>query len=198
MAAPSPSTKPSRRRSNGREASRGVLVAGRERRQQIESGHSKRMNHAVSSAGEHHIGIAASNDLGRLANGLTAGGAGGEAVEVRTLSVEHGRQVAGRHVGLLLQLARRIQRLQAALEKARDVKRAPLQARHHHASERIEVGVSFAASQIDAEPGPIRQRVQHSGRVARPVAPHRRRSAYAGPAAPTPRGLRRSAKCPSS
>ena len=81
--------KPSRSRSNGREALVGLVVVGREGGQQVEAGDAERVDHAVRAAGEHHVGVAAADDLGRLADGLAAGGAGGQAVGVRALRVEH-------------------------------------------------------------------------------------------------------------
>ena len=80
MPAPSPRTKPSRLRSNGRDALCGLVVAGREGGQQVEAGDAERVDHAVRAAGEHQVGVAVADQLGRLADGLAAGGAGGQAV----------------------------------------------------------------------------------------------------------------------
>ena len=68
-----------------------LVVVRAQRRQQVEAGDAERMDHAVRAAGEHHVGLAAANDLGRLADGLAAGGAGRQAIQVRTLGVEHAR-----------------------------------------------------------------------------------------------------------
>ena len=72
----------------------------------------------MRSAGEHHVGVAAANDLGRFADRLAAGGAGGQAVGVRALGVEHAGQVAGRHVRFLFQFGHRVERFQAGLGEA--------------------------------------------------------------------------------
>ena len=110
MPAPSPRTKPSRSRSNGRLARVGLVVAGRQGGQQVEAGHAERVDHAVRAAGEHHVGVAAADDLGRLADRLRAGGAGGQAVGVRAPGPEEAGQVAGGRVRLLLGLADRVER----------------------------------------------------------------------------------------
>ena len=59
-----------------------VLVVGRQGRQQVEAGDAERMDHAVRAAGEHDVGLAVADHLGRLADGLAAGGTGGQAVVV--------------------------------------------------------------------------------------------------------------------
>ena len=82
------------------------VVAGGQGGQQVEAGDAERVDHAVRAAGEHHVGVAAADDLGRFADRLAAGGAGGQAVDVGALGVEHAGQVAGRHVRLLLQFRR--------------------------------------------------------------------------------------------
>ncbi len=60
----------------------GLVVAGRKRGQADEAGHAEGMDHAVRAAGEDHIGTAAADQLEGLADGLRAGGAGGQAVGV--------------------------------------------------------------------------------------------------------------------
>ena len=104
MPAPSPRTKPSRRRSKGRDALRRVLVEGRQRGQQVEAGHAEGMDHAVGAAGQHEVGVAVADQFGRFADGLAAGGTGGQAVIVGPCEVEMGGQVAGGRVQLLLGL----------------------------------------------------------------------------------------------
>ena len=57
------------------EGTRGVswgLRWRREGREQVETGDAERMDHAVCAAGEHHVGIAAADDLRRLADRLAA------------------------------------------------------------------------------------------------------------------------------
>ena len=56
-----------------------AVVALREGREQVEAGDAERVDHAVRAAGEHHVGVAAADHLGRLADGLRAGGTGGQA-----------------------------------------------------------------------------------------------------------------------
>ena len=109
------------------------------------------MDHAVRAAGEHDVGVAAADDLGRFADGLAAGGAGGEAVDVRALGVEHRRQVAGRHVRLLFQFDHRVQRFQACLDERGQVELSPCRALRHHVREADEILLAFAAAQVDAE-----------------------------------------------
>ena len=151
MAAPSPSTKPSRSRSNGREALVGSSLLVLKAVQQIEAGDAEGMDHAVRAAGEHHVGVAAADDLGGLADGLAAGGAGRQAVGVRPLGVEHAGQVAGRHVGLLLQLDRRVQPFQAGLGEQRQVELAAGQALVIIRAKQSKILLAFAAAQVDAE-----------------------------------------------
>ena len=101
----------------------GLVVAGAQGGQQVEAGHAEGMDHGVRAAGEHHVGLAAADDLDRLADRLAAGGAGRQAVDVRPLGVEEAGQVAGRHVRLLLQLGDRVQRFQALLGELGQVER---------------------------------------------------------------------------
>ena len=51
--------------------------------EQTEAGDAERMDHAVRAAGDHEVGVAAADQLDRLADGLAAGGAGREAAEIR-------------------------------------------------------------------------------------------------------------------
>ena len=115
------------------------------------------MNHRVRAAGEHHVGIAAADDLDRLADRLAAGGAGRQAVEIRSLGVEEAGQVAGRHVRLLLQFGDRMQCLQTLANKLREVELiAAAKAGNHHFGETIEILLAFAAAGIDAEASRIK------------------------------------------
>ncbi len=94
---------------------RRLVVASRHRRQEHEAGDPERMDHAVHAAGEHHVGPAAADDLDRLADRLGAGGAGGQAREVRAPGPEDARQVARRRARLLLRLFERIEQPQPDL-----------------------------------------------------------------------------------
>src|SRR5689334_13327316 len=80
----------------------GVVVARRHRRQEDEAGQAEGVNHAVDTASEHHVGGAASDQLGRLADRLRTGRAGRQAREVRARRPEGGREVAGGRPRLLL------------------------------------------------------------------------------------------------
>ncbi len=63
------------------------------------------MDHAVSAAADHDVGIAAAEDFGGFADGLRAGGAGGEAIHRGAASAGEECQMGQRHVRLLLELA---------------------------------------------------------------------------------------------
>ena len=88
-----------------------MLVVGRQRGQQVKTGHAERMNHTVSTPGEHRLGIAATDDLGGLTDGLARSRTGSQTVEVWPLSVEQIRQMARGHVRLLFQLGLRVELL---------------------------------------------------------------------------------------
>ena len=64
----------------------GSSLRVREGGEQVEAGDAEGVDHAVRAAGEHHVGVAVADDLGRLADGLAAGGAGGQAVVVRAFA----------------------------------------------------------------------------------------------------------------
>ena len=115
MPAPSPSTNPPRCASNGRLAHGGFSLSGREGGQAVEAGHAERVDHRVRAAADHDVGVAAAEDLGRLADRLRAGGARGEAVHRRPAGAGEQRQVRQRHVRLLLQLAHDVHPLQRDL-----------------------------------------------------------------------------------
>ena len=144
--------KPSRFRSNGREAFCGSSFRSAERGEQIEAGDAERMDHAVRTAGEHHVGLAAADHLGRLADRLAAGGTGGEAIHVRALGVELRRQIRGRHVRLLLELELRIEPLKPFADERAQVELAVLQRGDHHPAEVRKILLPFARAEIDAEP----------------------------------------------
>ena len=112
MPAPSPRTKPSRMPIEGPRRFRGLVVAGGQGGEQVEAGHAQRVDHAVRAAGQHQVGVAAADQLGRFADGLRAGGAGRQAAVVRPLQPEIVRQVGRRRVQFLLVLLRAVERLQ--------------------------------------------------------------------------------------
>ena len=127
-----------------------VVVLG-EGREQVEARDAEGVDHAVGAAGEHDVGLAAADDFGRLADGLAAGGAGGEAVEVRAFGAEVRGDVGDRHVRLLFELELRIEPLEAFLNERGQVELAVLEGGDHHVAEVVEVLLAFAGAEVDAE-----------------------------------------------
>ena len=132
---------------------RRLVIAGGERGQQIEAGDSKGMDHAVGAAGQHHIGLATAHDLSSLANRLARSRTGREAVEVWPLGIEQASKMPGRHVGLLLDFCKRMERLQSLFRELGHVEHVAGDRRVHHPREGVEVLLPFAAAQVDAQPG---------------------------------------------
>ena len=156
MPAPSPSTKPSRSRSKGREALVGSSLRVLRAVSRLKPVTPKGWIMRVRAAGEHHVGLAAADDLDRLADGLAAGGAGRQAVDVRPLGVEQAGQVAGRHVRLLLQLGDRVEDFQALAGELGQVELSPPPRPATIISrEAVEVLLALAAAGVDAEAGGI-------------------------------------------
>ena len=89
-----------------------LVVAGGKGGQEDEAGHAEGVDHAVRAAREDHVGVAAADQLVGLADGLRAGGAGGQAVGVGPLGAEEAGQVARGRARLLLGLADRVQLVQ--------------------------------------------------------------------------------------
>ena len=143
--------KPSRLRSNGRDAFCGCVVVLAERGEQVEARDAERVDHAVGAAGEHDVGLAAADDFGRLADGLAAGGAGGEAVEVRAFGAEMRGHVGGRHVRFLLELELRVEPLEAFLDERGQVELAVLERGDHHVAEVVKILLAFAGAEVHAE-----------------------------------------------
>ena len=105
MPAPSPRTNPPRLGVEGPAGAGGIFVGGGEGGQAVEAGHAEGVDHAVRAAADHDIGVAAAEDFGGLADGLGAGGAGGEAIECRAAGAGEQGQMRQGHVRLLLQFA---------------------------------------------------------------------------------------------
>ena len=148
------------------------------------------MNHAVGAAGEHDVGLAAADDLGRLADGLAAGGARGEAVGVGALGVEHAGQVARRACWALAPARPRGRAPSRPVStNFLSENSPPARGGGHHPREAVEILLPFAGAQVDAEP----RRVD-----ACPSTPESRIACLAAPAAncvcrlrwPTRPGLR--------
>ena len=95
--------------------------------------------------------VAAADHLRGFADRLAAGGAGGQAVRIRALSIEHPCQIAGRHVRFLFQFGGRIERFQPDLDELVNVQAILIQPAGDHLGKGEEILISFAAAQIDAE-----------------------------------------------
>ena len=80
------------------------------------------------------------------------------AAEVRGWDITHEGQeerrwhFCGRHVGVLLHLGQRLQRLQAGLREPRHVEGVAVEGEGHHLREGCEVLVALAAAQVHAQP----------------------------------------------
>jgi len=85
-------TKPSRPLSNGREA-RSVVARG-ECPHRREGAHQRLVPNGFRAAGQHHVRVAATNRLPRLADGVAAGRTGGDDAEVGSLRSEEDRDHA--------------------------------------------------------------------------------------------------------
>ena len=92
-------TKPSRPASNGRDARLRIVVARRERAHRGEAADDRLVDAGLGAAGEHDVGVAAPDDLRRLADGVAAGRAGRDGREVRPGHPEADRDLAGADVG---------------------------------------------------------------------------------------------------
>ena len=99
MPAPSAITKPSRPRSNGRDAARRVVVAGGQRPHVGERRNGHAGDRPFAAAGEHHVGDAAADQLPRRADGVRARCARRHGREIGPLQVVADRHQPGRDVG---------------------------------------------------------------------------------------------------
>ena len=135
---------------------RRVVVARRERGEEIEAGDAEGMDHAVGAPRQHHVGLATADKLDRFADCLARGGAGGEAVEVRAIGVEHRGEMPRRHVRLLLHLRQRMERFEADPRELGNVERAPLDRQRHHLREGVKILVHLAAADVHPHPGRVR------------------------------------------
>ena len=103
-----------------------IVVVRRQGGEQVEAGDAERMDHAVRAAGEHEVGLAVADHLGRLADGLAAGGTGRQAVVIRPFQIEILRQMARRRVQLLFVFVLGVEDVQAARGEDRAYRRRSL------------------------------------------------------------------------
>jgi hypothetical protein len=147
------------------ERARGVTRIGVSRgkgREQVEARDAERVNHAVSAAGKHHLGIAAADDFGRFADRLAGSGTSGEAVQVRALGVEQAGEVASRHVRFLFEFDLRVEPFEPALGELFEIEFAVLPGLGDHVHEDGEVLLAFTGAQIHAEQSRIKRRIEHT------------------------------------
>ena len=112
---PSPMTRPSRPRSNGRHAFSGASLRLRQRLEQALADQAQRVDLALGAADQEEVGRVAAEDAVRLAQGQQAGHVAlGDAV-VRPLGVVQDRDVAGQHVRQVLEHPQRLDGRQALL-----------------------------------------------------------------------------------
>ncbi len=76
-----------------------VVVAQAERAGGGKAGHADRAHGRLAAAGEHHLGVAVADDARRVADGVGAGGAGGNGGAQRALGAQLERDVRRAHVG---------------------------------------------------------------------------------------------------
>ena len=133
MPAPSPATMPVRFLSNGRLALVGIAILGGHLfgLQRVDRLH--RQNARAGGAGDHQVGVAALDRAKRFADGQVAGRfAHGERV-VRAAEVVVDGDVAGRHVGQILEHPQRGHVAEAFFAPAREFEVAGRRTRLHAA-----------------------------------------------------------------
>ena len=130
-----------------------VVVHFGQRGQSVEAGDAEGVDHGVRPAGEHHVGVAAAEDLGRLAGGLEAGGAGGQAVEGRAGGVDEAGDVEQGHVRLLLVLAGHVHPLRRGPcpSFGVDCPRVAVPGGQSGAGVGVVIERPFAAAEVDAD-----------------------------------------------
>src|SRR4051812_30585887 len=111
------------------------------------------MDHAMRAAGEHHVGVAAADDLDRLADRLRAGGASGQAVGVRAARPEEAGQVAGGGPRLLLGLPDRVELGEAVAREFRGGDLAVVGGLMYDLHEARKILLPLARPEIDAKSG---------------------------------------------
>ena len=96
--APSPTMKPSRDISHGRQACSRIVIALRQSAHRAESGHGQRRNAGLRAAADHHVGIVVLDHAERIADRMGAGSARRRGGRVRTFRAGADRNVARREV----------------------------------------------------------------------------------------------------
>ena len=119
MPAPSPITKPSRSRSNGRLARSGVVVAGREGPHGAEAADGERRDRGLGAAGDHDVRVAVLDGPHGLADGVSARRAGRHRGPVRPLGAEEDADLARGHVDDHLRHEERADAAHALLRRRR-------------------------------------------------------------------------------
>ena len=170
-------TKPSRAVSNGREAAVRVVVAGRERAHRGEPADERLVDAGLGAAGDHHVGVAAADDLARLADRVAAGGAGRHGREVRPGHPELDRDLAGPDVR----------------DAHRDEERAdPVRAAQGVGRDAVDERPDAAEPGPEDDPGPLGELALEPGRqpglVERLARGDQRRTGCSGPSGAGPCG----------
>ena len=75
-----------------------IVIAGAECAEGIETADAEFLDGGFRAAGQHDVRVVAADDVIRLADGMAAGGAGGNDAEIRTFELITDRQLAGSHV----------------------------------------------------------------------------------------------------
>jgi hypothetical protein len=114
------------------------------------------MNHAVSTAGQHQVGITTTNDLRGFSNRLTGRRTGCQAVQIWPLSIKDAGKMSGRHVGFKFQFKPRIHALDEFVRELLQVGFTIFKGTRHQIHELHEVLLAFTSPKINAEPSGIK------------------------------------------
>lgn len=134
------------------------------------------MDHTMGAAGKDHIGVAATDELTRLADGLRAGSAGSQAVVIRPLGPEPGRQMHRGRTGLLLSLMDGVEILDSQSREIRCVHVAIVSQLFDQLDESRKVVRTLSCTKIYAEP----PAAQLGLGIAQPGILHRHRRSRQG------------------
>ena len=131
---------------------RRLALRGAEGRQPVEAGDAKHVDHGVRAAGEHHVGVAAADDAERLADRLRARRARGQAVVRGAADAELPREMRKRHVGLLLDLARRAHQSKRRLDPIPSIDLVRRRIPPGEVARRVGIEVEHAFTGPEVEP----------------------------------------------